>query len=221
MLEHDFQFRKIAAQRDQLRINEDRLAVKQVNLGRGHFTMQQQQQARALHGLQRLVGLTQVGHAGVAVGGGARRVELDGDHASISRTFDLIGGQVVGEVERHQRLKLQAGRHRCLDPLLVGERRRCRCDGRAQVGHDDGAAKLGGSVRHHRAQGVAITHVQMPVVGSGQGDGESLGLCHGRYCPKSANRINLLRHNIGRILSALRQQIVPQGLRRTLGDVLN
>ena len=50
---------------------------------------------------------------------------------------------MVGQVERHQRLKHLAGQQGRLNARLVGQRR-SRCgDGGLEVGHDDGAAKLG------------------------------------------------------------------------------
>ncbi len=180
VLEHNFELGKITPQGDELGVDEHRLAIENIDLRRCHFTMHQQRHAGALHGFQRAVGVAQVGDTGVAVGGGARRVELGRHHAGVPRVFDFIGRQVVGEVERHQRLELNAVWHRRLDARLVGQRCRRRRDRWPQVGHDDGATKLGRGVRHHCAQGVAITHVQVPVVGSGQVN----SLCHDLHCPK-------------------------------------
>ena len=132
--------------------------------------MQQQQQAFALHGLKRFVGLAQIGHAGIAIGGGASRVELGRDHASIFGALDLVGGQVVCQVKRHQRLKCHACRHSALNALAIGHGLRCGGHRRAQVGHDDGTAKLRGHVGHHGLQGVAVAHMQVPVIGPGDGD---------------------------------------------------
>ena len=188
MLKHDFQLRKIAAQRNQLGVNEHGLAVEQVDIGAGHLAMHQQQQARLLHGLQRLVGFAQVGHAGIAVGGGTRGVELGGDHTGVFGTGYLVSRQVICEVERHQRLKLHPGWHCGLNARFVGQRLRRGGDRRLEVGHDDGPAELGRRVRHHGVQGGAIAHMQVPVVGAGDrewGVGV-LGGCHSRIVPAAA-----------------------------------
>jgi hypothetical protein len=63
VLHHDLQAGKVAAQRDQLLLDEHRLAVEQVDVGAGHLAVHQQQQAFALHGFQRGAGLADVGHA--------------------------------------------------------------------------------------------------------------------------------------------------------------
>jgi hypothetical protein len=111
VLQHDLQPREIAAQRDQLGVDEHGLAVEQVDVGRGHLAVHQQQQAFFLHGLQRLVGLAHVGDAGIAVGGGAGRVELERNHAGVLGAGNFVGRQVVGEVQRHQRLERTPARH--------------------------------------------------------------------------------------------------------------
>ena len=51
VFKHDFEFREIAAQRDELRIDEHGFTVKQINIWRCHFAMHQQQQSFLLHGL--------------------------------------------------------------------------------------------------------------------------------------------------------------------------
>ena len=57
VLEHNLKFGKITAQGDELGVDEGRFAVKQVNLGRRHLAVHQQQQTFALHRFQRLIGL--------------------------------------------------------------------------------------------------------------------------------------------------------------------
>ena len=173
VLKHNFQRGEVAAQRDELLVDEGGFAVEQIDVGAGDLTMHQQQHVGALHGFQRLVDLAQVGHACVAVGGGTGGIELGGYDACGLGTGDLVGGQAVGEVQGHQRVEGDALGHGGQDALAVGQGLGGAGHGRAQVGHDDGAAKLGGGVRHHGVQGLAIAHVQVPVVGAG--DGESGG----------------------------------------------
>ena len=52
VLEDDLQFREVAAQRDELLLDEDGLAVKQVDVAAGHFAVHQEQHARLLHGFE-------------------------------------------------------------------------------------------------------------------------------------------------------------------------
>ena len=50
VLKHHFERREIAPQGDELGVDEHRLAVKQVDIGRGHFAVHQQWHAGFLHG---------------------------------------------------------------------------------------------------------------------------------------------------------------------------
>ena len=170
VLEHNFEFGKVTAQRNQLGVDEHRFAVKQVNVSAGHLAVHQQEHARLLHGFECLVGLAQVGHTRIAVGGGTGWVELGGDHTCVFGTDNFVSRQVVGEVERHQRLEAQPLRNSRQDALFVSQRLRRGGHGGLQVGHDDGAAKFGGGMGHHRVQCSAIAHMQVPVVGAGDGE---------------------------------------------------
>ena len=141
VLENDFELREIASQGDQLGVNKNRLAVKQIDVRGGHLAVHQEQQALALHGLQSGVNLAEVGDTRIAVGRGPRRVKFAGHHAGRFGALDFFGRQLVGEVQGHQRIERNASWHCCQDALTVSQRLRCRGDGGAQVGHDDGAAK--------------------------------------------------------------------------------
>ena len=50
VLKHNFELRKITAQRNQLGVNESGLSVKQIDVAAGDFTVHQQQHADFLHG---------------------------------------------------------------------------------------------------------------------------------------------------------------------------
>ena len=175
VLKDDLELRKVFAQRDKLRVDKHGFAVKQVDIATGHLTVHQEQQAGLLHGFQRFVGLAQVGDPGVAVGGGTGGVELGGDHTGVFSAGDLVSGQVIRQVQRHQRLKLHPFGHGGLNARLVGQGLGGGGHRRPEVGHDDGAGELGGGVRHHGVQGCTVAHMQVPVVGTGDGEG---WLCH-------------------------------------------
>ena len=144
----------------------------------GHFAMHQQRQADALHLGQRVVGLPDVGQAGIGVGRRPRRVELHRlDEAGSGGLGHLGRRRVVGQVERHQRLETGAGRQRGDDAVAVGGGLVDGSHRRLQVGHDDGAGELGGGVGEHGSQGFAVAQVKMPVVGAGDGDLHGHSLC--------------------------------------------
>ena len=180
----DLEFREIFAQGLELLLNEHCLAVEQVDAGVGHFTMHQQHQAFALHGFECGVDLAQIGHTVVGVGGGTGGVQLASDHASRLGAHDFVGREVVRQVQRHQGLKLAASGHGRQNALAVSHGQFGRRHGRLEVGHDDGAAHLAGAVRHHAAHGIAIAHVQVPVIGAGNGEGG--GGSHAAIVPLTA-----------------------------------
>ena len=171
VLHDDLEFWEVFAQWLELLLDEHSFAVEQVNALVSHFTVHQQHQAFALHGCQRGVDLAQIGHAVVGVGGSTCGVELAGHHACGLGAHDFLRGEVVGQVQRHQRLELAACWHGRQDALAVGGRHLGRGDRWLEVGHDDGTAHLACAVGHHAAHGIAITHVQVPVIGAGNGQG--------------------------------------------------
>ena len=190
VLEHHLQRRKVVAQGLHDLVDEHGFAIEDIHVGVGHFTVHQQQEARSLHGLQGLVGLADVGDAGRAVGGGAGRVELQGDDARRLGTRNLFGRGVVRQVQRHQRLEAQAGRQGRQDALPVGHRIRRRGDRWLEVGHDDGARKLAGRGRQHRSQRSAVAQVQVPVVGPAQGESvDGLGSHRTIFAPGARPRL--------------------------------
>ena len=169
VLEHDLQPGEVAPQRLQHAVDEHRLAVEQVDVGIGDLAMHQQQQAFALHRLQRGVGLADVGDAGIAVGRRAGRVQLDAPRrrprarGAISSggvrsvRYSVISGSKSAPAGSASRMR-----------RAVGQRQRGGGHRRLQVGHDDGARELPRGVRQHGAQRIAVAQMQVPVVGAGQ-----------------------------------------------------
>ncbi|MNT42562.1 hypothetical protein D3C72_1789860 [compost metagenome] len=151
-------------------VDEHRLAVEHVHGRVGDFAVHQERHADFGHRFQRRHRVVHVTHAGVGVGCGAGRVQLDAVHetAFLGLAY-LVGAGGFGQVQRHQRLEVAAGRTRGQDALAVGGGGLDGGHRRFQVGHDDGAAHLATGIRQHRRQRLAITDVQVPVVGAGNG----------------------------------------------------
>ena len=168
---HHLELGKALGQREQHGIDEDLLAIEQVDRRIGDFAMHQQRQADALHLGQRVVSLGNVGQTGVGIGRRPGRVKFDRlDETGGSRPGNLAGRRVVGQVQRQQRLENRAGRQCRDDAVAIGGGLLDGGDRRLEVGHDDGAAELGGGVGENGSQGFAIAQVKMPVVGAGKGD---------------------------------------------------
>lgn len=111
--------------------------------------MDQQRHADFSHGFDRRQDLVDTGHAGVGVGGRARRVQLGGVHKTAGlglADFGRLG--TVGEVEHHQRFEAAAGRARSEDTLAIGIGLLGITHRRYQVRHDNRAAKRARYIGH-------------------------------------------------------------------------
>ena len=182
VLEHHLQRGQLRAQRDHHPVDEHGLAVEYIDARIRHLAMHQQRQARFGHGFQHRHHTVDGAHAGVRIGGGPGRIELDGRHHITGHRLADVGHRgLFGEVERHQRLEAVglgavdfAPRHgivqRRADALTIGRGLGHRGDGRLQVGHDDGAAHLPGTGGHHGLQGGTVAQMQVPVVGGAEGE---------------------------------------------------
>jgi hypothetical protein len=94
-------------------IDEHRLAIEDVHRRIGHLAMHQQRHAELLHARQRRRAFLQVADAGIRIGRGAGRIELDRmDEAAGLGRIDFGRRHVVGQVQRHQRRELHPGRQR-------------------------------------------------------------------------------------------------------------
>ena len=180
MLEHDLQLRQPGAQRDHHAVDEDGLTVEDIHVRIRDLTVHQQRHAGFGHGFQHRNHPINGAHARIGIGGGTRRVELDGrHHIPGSGLPDLVHRGLFGEIEGHERLEacrlgladLAPPRgliQRKADAVTIGRSLGHRGDGRAQVGHDDGAAKLACTGGHDRMEGSTVTQVQVPVVGGSE-----------------------------------------------------
>ena len=99
------------------------------------------------------------------------RVELDADHLPAGRgATDLARAGVVGEVEGHQGLERDPGRHRGEDPVAVRERRPGGGHRRQEVRHRHRPREPRRARGHHVGQHRPVAEVRVPVVGPNQTD---------------------------------------------------
>ena len=181
VLEHDLQLRQPGAQRNHHAVDEDGFTVEDIHVRIGDLAVHQQWHAGFGHGFQHRNHPINGAHARIGIGGGTGRVELDGlHHVSGGGLPDVVHRGLFCEIERHQRLEAcrlgltdLAPPHgliqREADAVTIGCGLGHRGDGRAQVGHDDGTAKLARTGGHDRMQGGTVTQMQVPVVGGSEG----------------------------------------------------
>ena len=158
-------------------VDEDGLAVEDVDLAVGDLAVGAKRQADFGHSVEYRGDIVEVGHAAGGVGGSARRVEFDRVDQSIRmRAGYIVWVCVLGQVEGHQRGEIRAfgqGRH---DAVAVGGGLGAGDHRGHEIWHDDGAGKVAGAMGQHGAQHVAVAQVQVPVVGTADRE----ALCHGR-----------------------------------------
>ena len=68
----------------------------------------------------------------------------------INRALDICGGQLIGEVERHERLKRVVRRSCCDNSLAVRVHRFGAGDRGHQVGHDNGSPEDSTNILNRR-----------------------------------------------------------------------
>ena len=171
VFEHHAQIRHIGQQRLHHAVDKHRLAVENIDMTFGDFAVHQQRHAAALHFLQCGISLADIGHARVRIGGRPGRIQLDRMHHSAGLCFAYLGGAgVVGQIKRHQRIEICAGRQCCQNAVAIFHRLYRAGDRGTQVGHDDGAGKLSCGIGQHRLHQCAVAQVQVPVVGAGDGE---------------------------------------------------
>jgi len=151
-------------------VDEDLLAIEHVDIAAGDFTVDQQRHADFGHRFDRRQDLVDAGHAGVGVGGRARRIQLGGVYETAGLGLaDFVGLGAVGQVEHHQRFEAAAAGRTSEDALAIGVGLRGITHRRYQVRHDDGAAKRARNIGHGVGQRSTIAKMNMPVVGTQQG----------------------------------------------------
>ena len=152
-------------------VQEHRLAVEDVDVGRDHLAVDQERHVDLLHALQHRPDSAHVGHAGRRVGGGTGRIELaGGEHAIAETGRDLPRLDLVGQIGGHQRGERPARRQGRQDALAVGPGGGHRGHRRHQVGHHDRPRELARGQVGRQLQHGAIAQMHVPVVRSTQGE---------------------------------------------------
>ncbi len=112
MLEDHAQRRQPIDQRLQHAVDEHRLAVEDVDIGRGHFAVDAQRHADIGHAFEHAHDVGDVGNAMRGIGGGAGGIELGrGQHAVGMACGEIVRVALVGKVSGHQRSEIQARGH--------------------------------------------------------------------------------------------------------------
>ncbi|MNH08639.1 hypothetical protein D3C79_680620 [compost metagenome] len=156
--------------------------------------MHQQWHADLGHGFEHREDFVDAGDAGIGVGCRSGRVQLGGIHDTAGLGHaDFLGLGTVGEVQHHQRFKVAAGRACGQDALAIGASLGGITHGRYQVGHDDCASKGARNVANGVGQDGAITKMDVPVVGTQEGQavghwGFQAGRTQGECYRKSRGR---------------------------------
>lgn len=170
VLEHHLEARHALDDAAQHAVDEDVLAVEDVDVARSHFAVHLQHEPVFRHRFERGPHLVDRGHAGVGMRRGARRIELGADDKAAGfRPANLAGRGAVGQVQRHLRFKRQAGRDGRHDARAVRCQRVRGRHRRLQVRHHQRTAELPCREGHHGRELRAVAHVQVPVIRPAQG----------------------------------------------------
>ena len=132
--------------------------------------MHLQHESMFLHCLEHPREPAQIGNARVRVGGRTRRVKLGAvDIRRVAGGFDILHTGIVREVERHQRFEVAVCRQRRENPFAIGQRIFAAAHRGNQIGHDDRAPELSRTVGDDGLQVGGVTQMQMPIIGSDDG----------------------------------------------------
>ena len=165
VFEHHSQAGQVADERRQNPFDKHRLAVKDIDMGVGHFAVDQQRHADRFHPFQHAADIGDIGHAMGGTGGGMGGIELGGSENPFGMTTrDFIRCDRVGQVCGHQRGEARPGGRN--DPRPIGPGRFHSRYRRGQVGHHDRPGKLLGSVLRHPFQHRPIAQMDVPIIGA-------------------------------------------------------
>ena len=165
MFENDLQRRIIADQPGQGAFDEHRLAIENIDMAVGDFTMDQQRHPDPLHGVQRIADLRDIGDAMRRIGGGMGGIQLgSSEHAVRMAALQFIASDAIGQITGHQRGEIQRRVDSGKDAVAIGGTGGRGGDRRLQIGHDDGAGKLPRRGVDNGGEHGAITQMDVPIV---------------------------------------------------------
>ena len=171
MFEHDLQRREIGDDAIQDAIDEHRLAVEDVDCVIGHLAVDEQRHADALHRFQGRIDVAHIGDAMGAVGGGVGRIKLGGGEDALRMAaHQFVRIDAIDQIAGHQRLEFQARRNGGANAVPIGSGSGSGRHRRFQIWHHDGTGELARGGIGHGGQHLAITQVNMPIIGAAQGE---------------------------------------------------
>ena len=167
MLKHDLEAGEIAHDLAQDAVDEHGLTVKDIDVGLGHFTMQQKRHANFFHRRKHGIELLKVRHAMAGIGGGVGGIKLaGGEDAGLKAVGNINRIAVIGQITSHQRRKVEARINRRRNPVAISRAKCCRGDRWRKVWHDNGAGKLARRVIDNSGQHRAIAQMHVPIIRS-------------------------------------------------------
>ena len=169
VLEHGFQFGQLAHHRLQHALDKHGFAVENIDSGVGYFAVHQKAHVLLGNFFEHRHEFEQIADAGIGIGGGAGGIEFEGGDAGGFGLAHGVAAGVVGKIERHQRREAAAGGNSGFDLALIVERLRHGGHRRLEIGHHQRAPHLAGAERHNGLERGAVAHMEMEIVGAGNG----------------------------------------------------
>ena len=102
VLQNHFEVGVTVADRLQRTLNKHGLSIKHIHVNIRNFPMDQQGHTDAFHHQQNTVDVSEIRYTCCGVGRGICRIKLGcSEHTLVKPPFNLIRGDVVGEISRH------------------------------------------------------------------------------------------------------------------------
>ena len=140
MLHHSAQARRGTPDRVEHAVDKDSLAVKDVHGRIGHLAMHAKRQADLGHFFQDPAHPVEIGDAAGRICGGTGRIKFDRfDQLRCMSRGDVFGIRILGQIKRHQWLKIGAVGQGGQDTVAIGGSLGAGDHRGHQIGHDDGA----------------------------------------------------------------------------------
>lgn len=168
VLKDDLQLGEALNDRCKVTFNEDGFPIKNIDFGIGDLAMDQKGNPCFLHRIKQRVKGIELLDPRIRISCRTGRVEFESVHKGrLCSGSDFLHRCRIGEIERHQRLKLAIRFQRQENAIPVGEGGfDCR-DRWTKVRHDDGATEVSRRIIHDIPKENTISKVKMPIIGLG------------------------------------------------------